>query len=228
MREFFSYDGPFIECLQKIGTLIVLGILFLVCSLPVITIGTSASALYYAIAKSVRRGRGYPVREFFRAFKRNLGKGILLTVLFGAAAALLLYNRELLSQTAGKGSGILFGSNIGGTDGKVLTFYVIYDGLLVLMAMFGIYLFPVLSRFAMKTGDLVKLSFVLSMRFIYFTLPLLAGLGLLIYLQYKFLPIPMVILLPGGFTYLSSFLIERAMKKYTPAPKEGEDAWYLE
>lgn len=228
MRDFFSYEGPFIECLQKIGTLILLGALFLGCSLPVITIGTSASALYYAVAKSVRRGRGYPVREFFRAFKRNLGKGIFLTVLLGGAAALLLYNRELLQEASAKGNGILPGISAGGTNGETLTLYVIYDGLLVLLAMLGVYLFPVLSRFAMKLGDIIKLSFVMSMRFLYFTIPLIAGLGLFIFLQYKFLPIPTVILLPGGYAYLASYMIEKAMKKYTPAPKEGEDAWYLE
>lgn len=228
MSEFFSSDGPFIGCIQKIGTLILLGILFLVCSLPVITIGTAASALYYAVAKSVRRGRGYPVREFFRAFRRNLGKGILLTVLLGGIAALLLYNRELLQEASAKGSGMLSGMNAGGTGGGVLTLYVIYDGLLILLAMLGVYLFPVLSRFAMRLGDIIKLSFVMSVRFIYYTVPLIAGLGILFILQYKILPIPMAVLLPGGWTYLSSFMIEKAMKKYTPAPKDGEDAWYLE
>ena len=228
MSEFFSSDGPLIGCLQKIGTLILLGILFLVCSLPVITLGTAASALYYAVAKSVRRGRGYPVREFFRAFQRNLGKGILLTVLWGGITAMLLYNRELLQKASAGGSGMLTEMNAGGTDGGILTLYVIYDGLLILLAMLGVYLFPVLSRFAMRLGDIIKLSFVMSVRFLYFTVPLIAGLGILIVLQYKVLPIPMAVLLPGGWTYLSSFMIERAMKKYTPAPKDGEDAWYLE
>ena len=228
MSEFFSSDGSLIGCLQKIGTLILLGILFLVCSLPVITLGTAASALYYAVAKSVRRGRGYPVREFFRAFQRNLGKGILLTVLWGGITAMLLYNRELLQKASAEGSGMLTEMNVGGTDGGILTLYVIYDGLLILLAMLGVYLFPVLSRFAMRLGDIIKLSFVMSVRFLYFTVPLIAGLGILIVLQYKVLPIPMAVLLPGGWTYLSSFMIERAMKKYTPAPKDGEDAWYLE
>lgn len=228
MSEIFSSDGPLIGCLQKIGTLILLGILFLVCSLPVVTIGTAASALYYAVAKSVRRGRGYPVREFFRAFKRNLGKGIFLTVLLGGITAMLLYNRELLQAASAGGGGMLTEMNAGGTDGRILTLYVIYDGLLILLAMLGVYLFPVLSRFAMKPGDIVKLSFVMSVRFLYFTVPLIVGFGILIILQYKVLPIPMAVLLPGGWTYLSSFMIERAMKKYTPAPKDGEDAWYLE
>ena len=42
-----------------------LGLLALACSLPLVTLGASAAALYYALAKSVRRGRGSPWREFF-------------------------------------------------------------------------------------------------------------------------------------------------------------------
>lgn len=214
--------------LQKIGILIVLSVLFLLCSLPLVTMGAAASALYYAVAKSVRRERGYPTKEFFRAFKRNLKNGTILTVIFGGLAALILYNREVLWQASAGEPGLLGEIMMGSPDGGALTLYVVYDGILIFLAMLAVYLFPVLSRFAMKLTDLVKLSFVMSLRFFYFTILLVAGTGILIYLQWRTLPIPAILLLPGGWTYLSSFLLEKAMKKYIPAPKEGEDAWYLE
>lgn len=228
MGEFFSSEGPLIGFLQKIGTLIVLSVLFILCSLPVVTIGAAASALYYAVAKSVRRERGYPTKEFFRAFKRNLKNGTILTVIFGGIAALILYNREVLWQASAGETGMLSKIMMGSPDGGTLTLYIIYDGMLLLLAMLTVYLFPVLSRFAMKLSDIVKLSFVMSLRFFYFTILLTAGTGILFYLQWKALPIPTILLLPGGWTYISSFLLEKAMKKYIPAPREGEDAWYLE
>lgn len=228
MGEFFSSEGPLIGFLQKIGTLIVLSVLFLLCSLPVVTIGAAASALYYAVAKSVRRERGYPTKEFFRAFKRNLKNGTVLTVIFGGLAALILYNREVLWQASAGEREMLSEIMMGSSDGRALTLYVIYDGILIFIAMLIVYLFPVLSRFAMKLSDIVKLSFVMSLRFFYFTILLMAGTGILFYLQWKVLPMPTILLLPGGWTYISSFLLEKAMKKYIPAPKEGEDAWYLE
>lgn len=228
MGEFFSSEGPLIGFLQKIGMLIVLSVLFLLCSLPVVTIGAAASALYYAVAKSVRRERGYPTKEFLRAFKRNLKNGTVLTVIFGGIAALILYNREVLWQASSGEQEMLSEIMMGSPDGGALTLYVVYDGMLIFLAMLAVYLFPVLSRFAMKISDIVKLSFVMSLRFFYFTVLLTAGTGILIYLQWKALPMPAILLLPGGWTYLSSFLLEKAMKKYIPAPKEGEDAWYLE
>lgn len=228
MGEFFSSEGPLIGFLQKIGTLIVLSVLFLLCSLPLVTMGAAASALYYAVAKSVRRERGYPTKEFFRAFQRNLKNGTVLTVIFGGLAALILYNREVLLHASAKGPGMIGEIVMGSPDGGALTLYVIYDGILISLAMLAVYVFPVLSRFAMKLFDILKLSFVMSLRFFYFTILLTAGTGILVYLQWKVLPMPAVLLLPGGWTYLSSFLLEKTMKKYTPAPKEGEDAWYLE
>lgn len=228
MGEFFSSEGPLIGFLQKIGMLIVLSVLFLLCSFPLVTMGAAASALYYAVAKSVRRERGYPTKEFFRAFKRNLKNGTVLTVIFGGLAALILYNREVLWQASSGEREMLPEIMMGSPDGGTLTLYVIYDGMLIFLAMLAVYLFPVLSRFAMKLSDIVKLSFVMSLRFFYFTVLLTAGTGILIYLQWKALPMPTILLLPGGWTYLSSFLLEKAMKKYITAPKEGEDAWYLE
>ncbi len=228
MGDFFSSEGPLIGFLQKIGMLIALSILFILCSLPVVTIGAAASALYYAVAKSVRRERSYPTKEFFRAFKRNLKNGTVLTVIFGGLAALILYNREVLWQASSGEREMLSEIMMGSPDGGALTLYVVYDGMLIFLAMLAVYLFPVLSRFAMKLSDIIKLSFVMSLRFFYFTVLLTAGTGVLIYLQWKVLPIPTILLLPGGWTYLSSFLLEKAMKKYIPTPKEGEDAWYLE
>lgn len=228
MGDFFSSEGPLIGFLQKVGVLIVLSVLFLLCSLPVVTMGAAASALYYAVAKSVRRERGYPTKEFFSAFKRNLKNGTILTVIFGGLAALILYNREVLWRASGGEQGTIARIIPIGSDGGILTLYMVYDGILLFLAILAVYLFPILSRFAMKLLDIVKLSFVISLRFFYFTVPLVLGTGILIYLQWKVLPMPTILVLPGVWTYLSSFLLERAMKKYTPAPGEGEDAWYLE
>ena len=228
MGGFFSSEGPLFGFLQKTGTLIVLSVLFILCSVPIVTTGAAVSALYYAVAKSVRRERGYPTKEFFRALKRNLKNGTVLTVIFGGLAALILYNREVLGQASAGEPGALSGVMMGGSDGAALTLYIVYDGILIFLAMLAVYLFPVLSRFAMKLSDIVKLSFVISIRFFPYTVLLIAGTGILIYLQWNVLPIPTILLLPGGWAYVSSFLLEKAMKKYIPAPKEGEDAWYLE
>ena len=53
---------------QAIGfiiDLVFVGILWLLCSLPVLTLGPASTALYYAIVKNVRHDRGQLSRVFF-------------------------------------------------------------------------------------------------------------------------------------------------------------------
>lgn len=65
-------DSWIMRILTRIFDLIILNLLFIICSLPVITIGTSLSALYSVTLKMVRNEEGYIVRGFFKAYKENL------------------------------------------------------------------------------------------------------------------------------------------------------------
>ena len=44
--KLFSMDGKFLETFNKITDLVTLNILWLLCCIPIITIGASTSALY--------------------------------------------------------------------------------------------------------------------------------------------------------------------------------------
>lgn len=65
--------------MEKVGELIQLNVLFVVCSLPVVTIGASATALHYALR---RRGEGVGsiTADFFRAFRENFRQATVLWV----------------------------------------------------------------------------------------------------------------------------------------------------
>ena len=53
-----SIDGKIVSLLNKAGEIILLNMVFLLCCLPVITIGPALASLYYATIKSIRRERG--------------------------------------------------------------------------------------------------------------------------------------------------------------------------
>ncbi len=218
MNNILDVDGPLITFLSKAGQCILLSMIWILTSIPIVTIGTSSAALYYAVVKSIKKNRGYPVKEYFRAWKRNFLRGTAFSIVILLLAGLMVYNREVITDTAADTS----------FEGGMLSAYVIYDGILLLLAMLSLYLFPVLSRFSMKASDLVKLSFLLSVKYIYYTVPLLCGVVALIVLQIRILPMWTVVILPAAWVYVSSVWIEKAMRKYYPGPKEGEDAWWLE
>ena len=55
MSSIFNYDNKFLNGISKIVDSIVLGGLWMICSIPVITIGASSTAFYYAYNISVRQ-----------------------------------------------------------------------------------------------------------------------------------------------------------------------------
>ena len=65
----FNYDNPVWRFIGKLGDLILLNLLWTVCSIPVITIGASPTAVYYVTLKMVRDENDSTVRSFFHSFK---------------------------------------------------------------------------------------------------------------------------------------------------------------
>lgn len=212
MVEWLSSDGKIIATMTKIGHIIMLNILCILCCLPIITIGSSITSFYYAMVKTVRKERSYPAKEFFRSFKRTLLPGVFITIILIMFGAFLYMNREYVAK---------------GENTNTLTLIIVYDAFILLLLGFLTYVFPVLSRFQLKLRSIFKMTLYMEFRHLPNTILLIIGTifcGFLLWV----LPLPFWLLLPGGWCYLSTFLLEHILKIYTPKPQEGEDAWYYE
>ena len=64
-------DSPVIAFLNKMTDLILLNMIYILCCLPIVTIGAATTAMYYVCIISIRQGDGYVVRRFFESFKKN-------------------------------------------------------------------------------------------------------------------------------------------------------------
>lgn len=84
MSDFFNWDNKFMTAMSKASDAILLGILWIACCLPIVTVGASSAAFYYAYHKAVRQRRGYAWKEFFSAFKSNFKSAIIIGLLFWA------------------------------------------------------------------------------------------------------------------------------------------------
>ena len=60
--KFWAIDSPVMRVLGRLGDIIILNMIFVVGCIPVITIGTSLSALY-AVAMKMARGEGTSDRQ---------------------------------------------------------------------------------------------------------------------------------------------------------------------
>lgn len=67
------------------------GILWLVCSLPVITAGPASAALYYCIVKSVRHERENLTKSFFSAFVSDFKISLIFWLVYLAVIVPMLF-----------------------------------------------------------------------------------------------------------------------------------------
>ena len=91
MHGLFNYDGFVVQTMNRIADCICLSLLWLVSSLPVITVGAATTALYYSMNKCVRRSEGGVWKTYWHAFAANFkqatGLWLILFAVYGALVA---------------------------------------------------------------------------------------------------------------------------------------------
>jgi len=87
----FSPDSRLMKLLTLLGQLMVLNILWLLCCLPVLTIGPSTTALYVLLRRIIRGEPPRLLTDFFRAFRENFLKGFLLNLILLLPMLQMLY-----------------------------------------------------------------------------------------------------------------------------------------
>ncbi len=83
------YDGPVIEFFSKAGDMILLNVLWLICCIPVITIGPATIAANYVALKFVRNEGTSIIQMFFNSFRRNFRQGLGMGVVSLLAGTIL-------------------------------------------------------------------------------------------------------------------------------------------
>ena len=63
--------------MEKVADLIVINLLFILCSIPIVTIGASATAMHYTLRRW-REGQGSLAKDFFRSFRLNFRQATAL------------------------------------------------------------------------------------------------------------------------------------------------------
>lgn len=214
MNSLFSLDNPVMRFLTKLFDVMFLSILWFVFSIPIITIGASTTAMYYATVKVIRRDRGYIFKEFLKSFKLKFLQATLSWIIIVAGALLFFFN-------------VKFALTLQGKAGTLLTVVYGFMGILVLGC--GMYIFPVLSRFTMKFSQLIKTSVFLFFKYI----PRSVLMAVIVFAAVALMYISQlaVFFLPVGATLLFSLIMEPTLKIYTPhaeGEEEKKDEWYLE
>lgn len=213
MRDLFNMDGPIFRFLSRMADLMLLNIVFILCSLPVITIGASVTAMSYVSLK-MKDDEGYVVRSFFKSFKQNLKQSTLIWLLMLALGLILGLDTYILRQL----------------EGTIYTAMqvVVYIGILLWVMVF-IYVFPLQARFYNTIRDTLRNAVLLSIGNLPKTLCMVvvtAGAAVLTFLTIDTLIYGMLIWILIGFalvSYCNCTLLYGIFKKLIDASQEPED-----
>ena len=107
----FNYDNKVFEFINRVVDTIFAAILWVVFSLPVITIGASTTAFYETVHKVLRQNKGYIWRTFWNTFRSNFKRSTIVWLIqFGLSLFFLLdmkIMKEALVQGE-KGGGLYY------------------------------------------------------------------------------------------------------------------------
>lgn len=155
LNKVFNSNNPFWQSMGTIFDLFLVNTLWLICCLPIFTIGPATTAAYYTIIERLLGQGGYISYDFKRSFKKNFKQGVKLGVpvtLVGAFLALDVY----LCRISGTG---------------IFTFFMVFFAILFVFWCFTVlYTFPILSKFDMKNRDILIWAFTLSLKNLSMTL----------------------------------------------------------
>ncbi len=126
-----------------------LNFMWLLCSIPIVTMGAATTAAFSVTLKMVEEKEGYICGPFLKEFKANIKKGSIMGV-FLLVAAYALYLDLQLFHAAGEG-GFLF-----------LAIFVI--GLVLTYTHF-IYAFPLQARYENSIINTMRNSFRISLKY---------------------------------------------------------------
>ena len=202
MRSFFNPENDLWHMLGLFGDLVVLSLLWTLCSAPLLTAGAATAALYDAVVADFRLKKTDYIPRFFTCLRRELKNALLPMLLWGLLLFALFFLYGLFTAGLSGGAGLMLSAGL-----LVL--------LLIPLGMFC-WVFPMLSRFTLDFRTLNANALRLALGHLPRTLLIAAaafGAGVLT-LRLALLPL---FILPAVLALFWSWLMEPVFRRYEDA-----------
>lgn len=206
--KFFSVDGSFYRFMTSLMNICILSILWLVTSLPLVTVGISTVALFDVCLRMVDDEEGYVTRQYFRAFTRNWKQGFVLGILNLVCIYVVYLDFEIFHKLERHPLPLLIA-------GMISAFYFLCT---------FIYAYPQVARYDNKFHIILRNSNRMAIRFFGWTLLILVlcGLEVILFLWSGPTMILGLLIGPGCIVYTISAVMKRNFRKLERDRKEGE------
>lgn len=211
--SYFSYDSKFSQVLIKLSYSCWLNVLWMLCSLPVFTIGASTTALYSVTLKIADDTDSNITKQFFKSFKENFAQATRLWLIMLAAGIFLtvdlLFVYRLRASSAGT-MAVLWT--------LVMAFII---GACVVYVIVLLNLFPLVASFVNTDREMLKNAFLVGVRYLFATITMFL-IHVVMFLAIVIVFTPLAIFGEGLCALLCSYVLRNVISLLS-VPSDQED-----
>ncbi len=203
-----NQDNVVHQFLNSVGDIVIANLLFVMCSIPLVTIGPSLTALYHCSLRSVKGNCNGTIKTFFRAFRQNFVQSLIIWLGIIAIGFILFTNINFLKTVPGQTGNLLM---------------LLSEGLVVLLVILALYVFPVVAAFSGSVKSQIRNAFIFAfLRFPYTIIIAVVSIFpmFMTYQDYTLMPLWACCWFFFGFgltAYVNSLLLYKMFRPYLEA-----------
>ena len=209
----FSYDSKFSQLFLKLSYACWMNMMWMICSLPIITIGASTTALYSVTLKIADEKESNITKQFITAFRSNFKQAtrmwlllLLAGILIGGDFYVVLHMRSMSSGSLA----IMWTLNLA----LLIAISIIYAVVLV-------YIFPLIARFENNDKAMLKNSLLIGIHFLFCTI-VVAAIHFVMFYAVVAIFTPLILFGEGLCALLSSYMLINVFRVISYRPEEDE------
>lgn len=196
----FDPENKFWMFMEKVMNLFFVGILWLIFSLPIVTIGAATTAVFQYTLRLTEDEEGYVWRTFSRSFVKNLIPATVLWIgVMATAWVFWFYIKNLLLLPLPKPAMV------------AAYFFVLCLGFLWLITV--LWIFPILSFFKVGIKKAIKDAFVMAVGNLYVSITILVIYVLIVGIGTYFV-FELAVAWFAIATFVASFFYRNTFKRY--------------
>jgi len=199
--------------MSRVADLMILNVLWIICCLPIVTIGAATTALHYVTLKMVKNEESYIVKSYFKSFRENFKQSTLIWIIMFVLFLIFVFDLIILGSITFQFSNII----------RYVILAMIFVYVMVLL-----YVFPVTSKFYNSTKNIFKNSFLMSIKHLPYTLLMLViTIGpfiILLFVSGAF-QYGLLIFILVGFSliaFCNSYFFNKIFDRYIPKEEDEE------
>ena len=220
MKGFFSLESPLFRFIDTVANIFILTVIWTICSIPIVTIGASTTALFYVTLRMVHNEESYVSKNFWKGFRTNFKQATLLwlrfipfILLLGFAYYSYFYMMKDLAPS------------------WILPLLIAFT---LFLTAYMMYAFALLARYENTNAQILKNAMILMFKYLVRTILMMFAIGILlvVFLWNRYTHIFGLLFGMGAIVYVvSTFMIrifEILERDYVGKNMETDSGEYTE